>query len=163
MSKYILGIDSGLRGGLALYSEDELLTFPMPIIVGKKLKNGKKLKDSIDIVELAKMVDSWAKDIKFAIIEQVHAMPSQGVTSMFNFGRVYGLLEMVVCANFIPLRYVTPQTWKKSLQVPAKKNLARSRATELFPAYSNQWRKAKEDGKAEAAMIALYGSKLITQ
>jgi crossover junction endodeoxyribonuclease RuvC len=160
MSKYILGIDSGLRGGLALYSEDELLTFPIPIVVGKKLKNGKKLKDSIDMVELARMVDSWSKDIKFAIIEQVHAMPNQGVTSMFNFGLVYGVIQGVISANFIPLKYVTPQTWKKSLQVPADKKLARSRATELFPAYSNQWRKAKEDGKAEAAMIALYGSRI---
>ena len=158
--KYILGIDVGLSGALALYSEDNLQTFPIPLIIGKKLKNGNKLKNTIDMSELARMIDSWSKDIKFVIIEQVHAMPSQGVTSMFNFGMTYGIIQGIIAANFIPVKFVSPQTWKKALEVPADKKLSRLRATELFPNNSDQWRKAMWDGRAEAAMIAYYGSKI---
>ena len=141
--KYILGIDVGLSGALALYSEDELLTFPIPLIIGKKLRNGKKLKNTIDILELSRMVDSWSKNIKFVIIEQVHAMPSQGVTSMFNFGMTYGIIQGIVAANFLPVKFVSPQTWKKALKVPADKKSSRARATELFPNNSDQWKKVK--------------------
>ena len=104
--------------------------------------------------------DAAAKDIKLAIIEEVHAMPNQGVTSMFNFGMTYGIIKGIIAANFSQIHYVRPQVWKGVLQVPADKKLSRARATELFPAYSNQWCKAKWDGRAEAAMIALYGSKI---
>jgi len=158
--KYILGIDIGLSGALALYSEDDLQTFPIPLIIGKKGKNGKKAKNAIDMYELAKLIDFWAKDIKFVIIEEVHAMPNQGVTSMFNFGMTYGIIKGIIAANLCRIHYVRPQVWKGVLQVPADKKLSRARATELFPAYSNQWCKAKWDGRAEAAMIALYGSKI---
>lgn len=160
--KYILGIDPGLSGALAFYSDNDLQTFPMPLTIGKKLKSGKKAKNTVDMYELAELIDSWAKDIKFAIIEEVHAMPNQGVTSMFNFGMTYGIIQGIIAANLCPIHYVRPQTWKGVLQVPADKKLSRARATELFPAYSNQWCKAKWDGRAEAAMIALYGSKLTT-
>jgi len=160
--KYILGIDIGLSGALAFYSEDDLQTFPIPLIIGKKGKNSKKAKNTVDMYELAKLIDFWAKDIKFVIIEEVHAMPNQGVTSMFNFGMTYGIIKGIIAANLCRIHYVRPQTWKGVLQVPADKKLSRARATELFPAYSNQWCKAKWDGRAEAAMIALYGSKLTT-
>lgn len=157
--KYILAVDPGLTGGLALYSENELHTFEIPTIQIKV--NGKNKKD-IDLDELSRLIDSWSKDIKFVVIEKVHAMPGQGVTSMFNFGKGYGRLEGVIKANFLPLEYVTPQTWKKKLGVPADKKLSRLRASELFPNNSDQWCKAKWDGRAEAAMIAYYGSKFIT-
>lgn len=155
--KYILGIDPGLSGALALYNGNELKTFEMPIIKPKKGIKGKK---SIDGYGLARMIDSWAKDIEFAIIEQVHSMPNQSMSSMFNFGEGYGRVKGIIEANFIPLKFVSPQTWKGNLQVSKDKNKSRERASEIFPKFSNQWCKVKWDGRAEAAMIAYYGSKL---
>ena len=160
MTSRILGIDPGLSGALALYdiNTGKVETKPFPT-----LSAGTKSKRVIDEVALARIIDNVSEHIKFAVIEKVHAMPGQGVTSMFNFGVTYGIIKGIISANFIPVEYVTPQVWKKTLRVPAAKEGSRLRATELFPEYSVQWNLAKWDGRAEAAMIAFYGAKHITR
>ena len=154
--RYLLGIDPGLSGALALYDPmmESLETYPMPVI-----KAGTASKRVVDELELARMIDSFSGSIKKVVIERVHAMPKQGVTSVFTFGMGYGILRGIVAANFLPVEYVTPQKWKKGLRVPALKDGSRARASEIFPKYSDQWNLKKWDGRAEAAMIAYYGSK----
>lgn len=156
--KYFLGIDPGLSGALALYdlNTGELNTGPMPT-----LKAGTGSKRVIDEASIAKIIDNWSNNIIKVVIEKVHAMPKQGVTSTFNFGMGYGLVKGIIVANFIPIEYVTPQKWKKILRVPASKDGARERASQMFPLYSDQWKLKKEDGRAEAAMIAYYGAKYL--
>lgn len=155
---YIIGIDPGLTGAIALYEPiiEILHTFEMPVIAA-----GTKSKRIIDALELSRMVDSWCKrfTIKKVVIERVHAMPSQGVTSVFSFGMGYGVVLGILAANTLPVEMVTPQSWKKDLKVPALKDGSRARASEIFPQHSGQWNKAKWDGRAEAAMIAYYGAK----
>lgn len=155
--KYILGIDPGIKGGLALLSDSELMTFEMP---SKKLDK-KSTKRVIDEPELARLIDSWSSEISNVVIEQVHAMPGQGVTSMFSFGLGYGIVRGIISANFLPTVFVSPQAWKSNLGVPKDKNKSREKATELFPHNSSDWSKVKWDGRAEAAMIAYYGKKII--
>jgi crossover junction endodeoxyribonuclease RuvC len=92
-----------------------------------------------------------------AWIERVGAMPGQGVASMFSFGRAVGAVEGVVAALAIPVSYVAPPAWRRALQVPAGKDGSRLRASQLMPAYAAAWRRACDDGRAEAALIALYG------
>ena len=153
--RYFLGIDPGLSGALALYDPmtESLETFPMPT-----LKAGTGSKRVVDELELARMIDSWSQSIKKVVIERVHAMPKQGVTSVFTFGMGYGTLRGIIAANFLPVEYITPQRWKKRLRVPALKDGSRARASEIFPKYSDQWNLKKWDVRAEAAMIAYYGS-----
>ena len=119
-------------------------------------------KNSIDAYELARLVDAaiclrLPDHIDAAFIEEVGARPGQGVTSMFSFGTSWGILRGVIAAHFIPAKLVRPQRWKSTLRVPADKNAARAAASRLMPQHAHQWTRCKDDGRAEAAMIAWYG------
>jgi len=119
-------------------------------------RNGKAKREP-DMIELARLVDA-AGPIDHAFIEAVGAMPGQGVSSVFAFGKVFGLLLGILAANFIPHTLVPPVRWKRALGVPADKDGARARASQLLPTHAGLWTRAKDDGRAEAALIALYGA-----
>lgn len=155
--KLILGIDPGLSGGLAFYEPELhiLETHEMPVI-----KAGVDSKRVIDEVALARLIDNRSEDIRMAVVEHVSASPQMGVTSAFTFGQGFGTLKGVLAANFIPITLVRPNVWKKDLAVPKAKDGAVARATQLFPRFANQWPRKKDDGKAEAALIAYYGHKM---
>jgi len=149
----ILGIDPGISGALAFLTPHELVVEDIPIL---KTKKGTKIQTTIDAYALGRIID--AKKITHCYIESVHAMRGQGVSSSFNFGKSLGIIIGIVAANFIPMTLVTPQEWKKALRVPADKDGARARASELMPQYNESWRLKKHDGRAEAALIAYWGS-----
>jgi crossover junction endodeoxyribonuclease RuvC len=88
-------------------------------------------------------------------------MPGQGVTSMFNFGRSYGDVRGVIGAMEVPLHFVTPQKWKKHFGLSSDKEQSRLRAIRMFPAVADSFKRKKDDGRAEAALIALYGSEVL--
>lgn len=151
----ILGIDPGLQGALALMDGDGIHIHDIPLI---KLTKAKKSQTMVDTYELARIIDNLNnKPIQKVCIESVHAMPKQGVTSCFNFGKTFGIILGVVAANFIPVTLVTPQEWKRTLRVPADKDGARLRASQLMPKCSHYWNLKKHDGRAEAAMLAYWG------
>jgi hypothetical protein len=152
--KYVAGIDPGLSGALALFNGEALHVFDVPTVESK----GKR---KINEPEFARFVDSWAPQIAHCFIEQVGAMPKQGIVSAFNFGVTYGQMRMAVMANFIPLTPVVPRVWKKALGVPADKDGARARASELLPQWADHWPLKKHDGRAEAALLALYGLRVL--
>ena len=152
----ILGIDPGLSGALAFLADGALDVYDVPTV--KARTRGR----DVDWSEVARIVDA-AGHIDHAIIESAAAMPKQGVSSMFKFGYVCGGLRGVVAAHFIPVTYVTPRKWKGALGVPKAKDGARARASELLPAYSYLWQRVKDDGRAEAAMIALWGARMLTR
>ncbi len=156
---YTVGIDPGLSGAVAFYNPmtEDVETITMPT-----LNSGTGSKRVVDELELAKLFDSRSNIIKKVFVERVHAMPKQGVTSVFTFGVGFGILRGIIAANFLPVEYITPQKWKKELRVPAVKDAARARANEIFPKYADQWNLKKWDGRAEAAMIAYYGASLRT-
>ena len=149
----ILGVDPGLNGALAFLdvTAGSLTIHDMPTI-----EAGVRSKRVVDEAALARLIDPAAANAAF--IEKVGAMPGNGAVSMFGFGVSYGLVRGVVAANFIPVTLVPPQTWKSKLGVPASKEGARARASQLLPAFSNLWSLAKHDGRAEAALIAYYGA-----
>jgi Holliday junction resolvasome RuvABC endonuclease subunit len=149
----ILGIDPGLSGALA-FMDDELLIYDIPTF--EITRNGKN-KRQIDLQALLSILKMLP--VEKASLENVNAMPGQGVSSMFQMGRGYGQIEMALAACNIPVTYVTPQVWKKALQVPKDKDGARQRASQLMPQWAYNWDLKKHDGRAEAALIALYGSK----
>ena len=83
-------------------------------------------------------------------------MPKQGVTSSFNFGRSKGVVEGVFAAAGRPIVYVSPGVWKRALGLSKDKGASRRRAIELWPDHTDKFRRAKDDGRAEAALIALW-------
>lgn len=147
----ILGVDPGLSGCLAFMGE-ELLLYDTPIV--EITRNGKK-KRQIDLNQLLRILKTHP--VTHCYLESVNAMPGQGVSSMFQMGRGFGQIEMALMACGIPVTYVTPQVWKKSLGVPKDKDGARHRGSQLMPQYSFNWDRKKDHGRAEAALIAYYG------
>ena len=142
-----------LGGPLALVPRGGgLAGWDMPTVLVER--NGKE-KGELDLDCLVTSIrDAGATECWF---EKIGAMPGQGVSSMFAFGRAVGQVEAAIAACGIPISYVTPQSWKRALTVPTGKDAARLRASQLMPAYATEWRLAKHDGRAEAALIALYG------
>lgn len=121
-----IGIDPGASGGIALLDDEGAQAWKMPDTE----------KDTQDLFEQL----AGPFGIVTAAIEKVHAMPGQGVTSMFNFGRNYGMLRGLLIANLIPFETVAPQTWQKEFGLrnskwtkTKKKNQHKARAQELFP------------------------------
>lgn len=152
-----LGVDPGLSGALAFWhpATRMLDVFDMPT-----LELGKK---RIDGYELARILDTKTGDMvapKLCIIEQVAARPGAGVSGMFNFGRSFGLAEGVISAQFWPLEYAMPHVWKRVMACPKEKDGARARASQLMPEHHAQWALKKHDGRAEAALLALYAERL---
>lgn len=155
----LLGIDPGLSGALAWLDHDGnvLAIEDMPT---HELKRGGKIKRDIDRHRLAALLDlSSPHRPGHVFIEQVGAMPGQGVTSMFAFGKTYGIVLGAVAAKGLPSSEVTPAVWKKRLGLATGKDAARKRASELLPGAAHRWPLVKHDGRAEAALIALYGAR----
>jgi crossover junction endodeoxyribonuclease RuvC len=156
----ILGLDPGLNGALAWVSErgvEQIADMP----TFELTRNG-KTKRSIDIAALLRLIrarPAWPSDNSrlHAFVEDVGPMPSQGVSSVFAFGKVCGIIQCALHALDIPFTLVSPVKWKKALSVPAAKDGARARASQLLPGGSEYWPRVKDDGRAEAALIAYYG------
>jgi crossover junction endodeoxyribonuclease RuvC len=147
-----LGIDPGAAGAVAVVEGGKLVAVhDMPAIEVR----GKR---RVDGAALAAIVRALAPAA--AVVELVGAMPGQGVSSMFAFGKATGIVLGVLAGLGIPVTEVAPVQWKRALRVPADKGGARLRASQLFPTAAAHWQRVKDDGRAEAAMIALYGERL---
>lgn len=156
MTRAILGIDPGLSGALALWNGTTLSVFDVPTIARKV--NG-KTKQQVDAYQLGNWLDIHRVSIRFAIIEQVNAMPAQGVTSSFNFGYTAGVIQGAVAANQIPMRLVVPSVWKRAFGLIGQdKDASRAAASRLAPKHAEHWPLKKHDGRAEAFLLAFYGA-----
>jgi crossover junction endodeoxyribonuclease RuvC len=151
-----IGIDPGLNGAIAFFDpiKGHLSVVDMPTV--ELLRNGKK-KREVSAQILATII-RCVGDKSLAVIERVNAMPGQGVTSVFSFGRSSGIVEGVLAALEIPTQIVTPQMWQKAASVRGGKDGARQRATELFPAYAGLFARKKDDGRADASCMAWYAA-----
>lgn len=152
---FILGIDPGQSGALALVdvAAPNVIVIDMPVheIRGKK---------HLDLYQLARWIDLYAASVSRAVVEEVGAMPKQGVSSSFKFGFNAGAANMAVAAAFIPAVLVRPNVWKREMGVAAAKTTSRQAASRLFPAFSHLWHRETDDGRAEAVLLAVYGSRM---
>lgn len=151
MTPLVAGIDPGLDGAVAFLGE-ELTVVDMPVL---RLSRGGKQKRDLDAHGLAHLLRTTPID--HAFVEAVGARPGQGVTSTFSLGRSVGIIIGVLATLDIPLTLVSPAAWKRSLTVPKAKDGARSRASQLLPKSAQLWARARDHGRAEAALLALYG------
>ena len=153
----IIGIDPGISGSICFFQDGKIIdVVEMPTMTeGKKNKkqvNGSQIFNEIS--EKIKKLDK--KDIK-VVIEQVSAMPGQGVTSMFNFGQSFGILKGICSAMQLPMYFVRPAKWKKYFNlINSEKDASRTRAIEIFPYFSGQLSKKKDSNKADAILIASF-------
>ncbi|MDB2428383.1 crossover junction endodeoxyribonuclease [Candidatus Pelagibacter bacterium] len=153
----VIGIDPGISGSICFFNEGKIIdVVEMPTMIeGKKNKkqvNGAQIFNEIS--ERIKKLDK--KDIKI-VIEQVSAMPGQGVTSMFNFGQSFGILKGICSAMQLPMYFVRPAKWKKYFNlINSEKDASRTRAIEIFPYFSSQLSRKKDSNKADAILIASF-------
>ena len=153
----VIGIDPGISGSICFFQDGKIIdVVEMPTMTdGKKNKkqvNGSQIFNEIS--ERIKKIDK--KDIR-VIIEQVSAMPGQGVTSMFNFGQSYGILKGICSAMQLPMYFVRPAKWKKYFNlINSEKDASRTRAIEIFPYFSSQLSRKKDSNKADAILIASF-------
>ena len=153
----VIGIDPGISGSICFFQDGKIIdVVEMPTMTeGKKNKkqvNGSQIYN--EIIERTKKLDK--KDIK-VVIEQVSAMPGQGVTSMFNFGQSFGILKGICSAMQLPMYFVRPAKWKKYFNlINSEKDASRTRAIEVFPYFSSQLSRKKDSNKADAILIASF-------
>jgi crossover junction endodeoxyribonuclease RuvC len=153
----IIGIDPGLSGSICFFEDGKILdVVEMPTMIEGK-KNKKQVNGSQIYNEILKRTSNLDKsDIK-VVIEQVSAMPGQGVTSMFNFGQSYGILKGICSAMQLPVYFVRPAKWKKYFNlINSEKDASRTRAIEIFPYFSSQLSKKKDSNKADAILISSF-------
>ena len=152
-----IGFDPGLLGAIAFFdaTKGTLAVFDMPVM--EMVRGGRK-KNELSASGVAQILNPKDDETRRVLLERVGAMPGQGVSSMFAFGRSVGILEGVLAAYSMEVTIVTPQTWQKATGVRGGKDGARLRATQLFPAYAHLFARKKDDGRADAALMAWYGA-----
>jgi crossover junction endodeoxyribonuclease RuvC len=116
---------------------------------------GEGAKRRLDAVTFASWLNSYAPT--HAFIENCRAMPGQGVTSMFRYGRVAGAVEGVVAAQLIPLTLIEPATWKRHLRLNSSKEDCRARALQLLPNAAGELQRMKDHHRAECILLGFYG------
>ena len=151
----IIGIDPGLSGAIAVLKNNKVLgIFDMPTMSEGK-KNKKQL-NSAQLVNLLKENIVENEDVS-VVVEQVNAMPGQGVTSMFNFGQTFGAIKGVCAALELPIFFVRPSKWKKHFElINSSKDSSRTKAIEMYPTLSDNLSRKKDVNKSDAILIARF-------
>ena len=153
----LIGIDPGISGSICFFENGKILeVLDMPTMVDGK-KNKKQVNGAQIYNEILKRINKSDKEKIRVIIEQVSAMPGQGVTSMFNFGQSFGILKGICSAMQLPMYFVRPAKWKKYFGlINSEKDASRTKAIEIFPYFSSNLAKKKDSNKADAILIASY-------
>ena len=151
----IIGIDPGLSGAIAVLENNKILCmFDMPV-----MPEGKKNKRQLNSAQLVKILKDIVKKNEevLVVVEQVNAMPGQGVTSMFNFGQTFGAIKGVCAALGLPIFFVRPSKWKKHFElINSSKDASRTKTIEMYPSLSDDLSKKKDVNKSDAILIARF-------
>lgn len=148
----IVGIDPGYSGAIAFYDPSGIDIHDMPVAPNPKGKT------ELDMHSLARVLIPRTAGRSIAVVEKVNAMPGQGVSSTFRFGEGFGAIQMALIGHGYELHFVTPASWKKHFGLSRDKGVSRGLASRRFPDSSKLFSRVKDDGRAEAALIALYGA-----
>lgn len=155
MTNLTLAIDPGTSGAVALLDGRELIdVWDIPVI---EVTRGKSKRKEISAQLLAEELKEFAGKAS-VIVERVHAMPRQGVTSVFGFGRSFGVIEGVIAGLEMPIQYVSPAEWKKHFRLGREKEDSRAMAIQVWPQMAKHFARKKDADRAEAALIGLFGS-----
>ena len=151
----IIGVDPGLNGALAVLDGNKIIeVFDIPVMA-----EGKKNKRQLNSAELSSILrnNMLNNDNTVVVVEQVNAMPGQGVTSMFNFGQTFGAIKGICAALGLPIFFVRPSKWKKHFDlINSSKDASRTKVIEMYPSISNLLSKKKDVNKSDAILIARF-------
>ena len=153
----IIGIDPGISGAICFFKNGEV----KEILDIPNMADGKKNKRQINgpqiYNEISKRIINIPKKEVVVVIEQVSAMPGQGVTSMFNFGQSFGVLKGICSAMQLSMHFVRPAKWKKYFNlIKTEKDASRTKVIEIFPYISSQLSRKKDSNKADAILLASF-------
>ena len=154
---FIIGIDPGISGSICFFEDGKILdVIEMPTMNEGK-KNKRQVNGAQIYNEITDRINKLQKKDVRVVVEQVSAMPGQGVTSMFNFGQSFGIIKGICSAMQLPLYFVRPAKWKKYFNlIKSEKDASRTRAIEIFPYFSSKLSKKKDSNKADAILIASF-------
>ena len=151
----IIGIDPGVSGGISVLENKKVIdVFEMPTMI-----DGKKNKKQVNGSQVTNIIkDNLNKDKEvIVVVEQVNAMPGQGVTSMFNFGQSFGVIKGICSALNLPIYFVRPTKWKKYFNlIKTNKDASRTKVIQAYPEISSKLSRKKDSNKADAILIARY-------
>ena len=153
----IIGIDPGISGSICFFENGKVID----IVEMPNMAHGKKNKRQVNGAQIYNEISSRIKnfnkkDIK-VVIEQVSAMPGQGVTSMFNFGQSFGVIKGICSALSLPIYFVRPTKWKKHFNlIKTNKDASRTKVIQIYPEISSKISRKKDSNKADAILIARY-------
>ena len=151
----IFGIDPGIAGAIAILDEKKIID----VIDLPTMADGKKNKKQLNSAHLSQYISSNIININktVVVVEQVNAMPGQGVTSMFNFGQTFGAIKGISATLKLPIFFVRPAKWKQYYDlINSQKDSSRVKAIEMFPKFSSILSRKKDTNKADAILIANY-------
>ena len=153
----IIGIDPGISGSICFFENGKVIDIvEMPNMADGK-KNKRQVNGAQIYNEISLRIKNFNKEDIRVVIEQVSAMPGQGVTSMFNFGQSFGVLKGICSAMQLPMYFVRPAKWKKYFNlINSEKDASRTKAIEIFPYISSQLSKKKDSNKADAILLASF-------
>ena len=151
----IIGIDPGLSGAIAVMHDKKVINlYDMPVMAEGK-KNKRQLNSSQLVNIIKENINEGEETI--VVVEQVNAMPGQGVTSMFNFGQTFGAIKGVCAALKLPIFFVRPSKWKKHFElINSSKDASRTKVIEMYPTLSSQLAKKRDVNKSDAVLIAKF-------
>lgn len=148
----VIGCDPGKTGAMALLNHAGQLIDAVDMPVVGNIISPALLNQAVE----GFLTDHHHVFAGHAVVEDVHAMPKQGVSSVFSFGRSLGVVEGVLAGGGWSIHYVSPARWKKAMGLTNDKGMSRRRAIELWPAKADLFKRVKDDGRAEAALIGLW-------
>ena len=153
----IIGIDPGISGAICFFEDGQVKEIiEMPVMTDGK-KNKRQINGPQTYNEILKRINKFQKKDIIVIIEQVSAMPGQGVTSMFNFGQSFGVLKGICSAMQLSMFFVRPAKWKKYFGlIKTEKDASRTKVIEIFPYISSELSRKKDSNKADAVLIASF-------
>ena len=158
----IIAIDPGINGAICFFENGEVKDLlEMPTMAEGK-KNKRQVNGHQMYNELSNRIKNYNIQNINVVVEQVSAMPGQGVTSMFNFGQSFGVIKGICAAMQLPIFFVRPAKWKKHFElINTQKDASRTRAIEMFPKISSNLSKKKDSNKADAILIASFYENII--
>tara|TARA_Y100001970_G_scaffold71716_1_gene91040 strand:+ start:1312 stop:1806 length:495 start_codon:yes stop_codon:yes gene_type:complete len=153
----IIGIDPGISGGICFFEDGQVKDIiDMPVMADGK-KNKRQINGPQIYNEILKRINKFQKKDIIVVIEQVSAMPGQGVTSMFNFGQSFGVLKGICSAMQLSMFFIRPAKWKKYFGlIKTEKDASRTKVIEIFPYISSELSRKKDSNKADAVLIASF-------
>ena len=153
----IIGIDPGISGAICFFEDGQINEIiDMPLMADGK-KNKRQINGPQVYNEVLKRINKFPKKDIIVVIEQVSAMPGQGVTSMFNFGQSFGVLKGICSAMQLSMFFIRPAKWKKYFGlIKTEKDASRTKVIEIFPYISSELSRKKDSNKADAVLIASF-------